>query len=98
MPVDSRELARAAIAHCLLMGLGMYPTPEDWADAALKRLTHQGLAVVRIEPPDPCECGFSNCDECGPVAQAQHESEIGQIDRWAGMTDRERDDEIRRAL
>jgi hypothetical protein len=41
--------ARDAIAYCLLMGRGMYSSPEDWADAVLKRLAHEGFAVVRQE-------------------------------------------------
>ena len=44
--------ARDAIANCLLMGRGMYPTPEEWADAVLKRLTHDGFVVVPREPTD----------------------------------------------
>lgn len=41
--------ARDAIANCLLMGRGMYPSPEEWADAVLKRLAHEGFAVVSVE-------------------------------------------------
>lgn len=40
--------SRDTIADCLRMGRGMYPSPEDWADAVLKRLAHEGFAVVRI--------------------------------------------------
>lgn len=47
--VPSKMTARDAIAHCLLMGQGMYPSPEDWADAVLKRLAHEGFAVLRKE-------------------------------------------------
>lgn len=41
--------ARDAIAHCLFMGRGAYPSPEDWADAVLKRLAHEGFVVVPRE-------------------------------------------------
>jgi hypothetical protein len=43
--------ARSAIAHCLLMGQGAYETPEAFADAVLKRLAHDGFAVVPIKEP-----------------------------------------------
>lgn len=39
--------ARDAIAHCLMMGQGLYPSPTDFADAVLKRLANEGFAVVR---------------------------------------------------
>lgn len=45
-----------------------------------------------------CDCGYSNCNECGPIVQAQHAVEIARMDRWASLTDREREDEIRRAI
>lgn len=38
---------RAILAHCLLMGRGMYGNPEEWADAILRRLAHEGLQVSR---------------------------------------------------
>lgn len=47
--VPSKMTARDAIAHCLLMGRGMYQSPEEWADAVLKRLAHEGFAVLRKE-------------------------------------------------
>jgi hypothetical protein len=37
---------RDIIAHVLLMGLHAYPTPEDQADALLKRLDHEGYEIV----------------------------------------------------
>lgn len=46
--VLSQTTARDAIADCLQMGRGMYPSPEDWAEAVLKRLAHEGFAVVRV--------------------------------------------------
>lgn len=40
------------------MGPGMYPTPEDWADAVLKRLAHEGFAVVPVAPD--LQCGLTD--------------------------------------
>lgn len=37
---------RDAIAHCLLMGMGAYPSPQEFADAILKRLAHEGYRIV----------------------------------------------------
>lgn len=45
-----------------------------------------------------CDCGYSNCNECGPVMKAQYAVEIARMDWWASLTDREREDEIRRAM
>lgn len=42
--------ARDAIANCLLMGRGAYSSPEEWADAVLKRLAHEGYVIVPREP------------------------------------------------
>lgn len=44
----SETTARDAIADCLRMGRGMYASPEEWAEAVLKRLAHDGFAVVRV--------------------------------------------------
>ena len=41
---------REIIAHVLLMGHGSYASPEDWADALLRRLDHEGLQIVRKPP------------------------------------------------
>lgn len=49
---DKAQTARDAIANCLLMGRGMYPSPEEWADAVLKRLAHDGFVVVPIGQSD----------------------------------------------
>lgn len=49
---ESKITARDAIANCLLMGSGAYKTPEDFADAVLKRLNHEGFAVVHREPTE----------------------------------------------
>ncbi len=37
---------RASVAHCLLWIPGSYPTPEDAADALLRRLAHDGFVVL----------------------------------------------------
>lgn len=50
------------------------------------------------KPTASCDCGYSNCDTCGPLAQAQHEAEIARMNWWNTLTDRERDDEIRKAM
>lgn len=49
---DKAQTARDAIANCLLMGRGVYPSPEEWADAVLKRLAHEGFVVVPREATD----------------------------------------------
>jgi hypothetical protein len=40
---------RDILAHALRMGMGAYPTPEEFADALLRRLDHDGWEVVRKE-------------------------------------------------
>lgn len=45
--VEPDTRARDAIAHCLTMGQGLYPTPTDLAAAILTRLANEGFAVVR---------------------------------------------------
>lgn len=45
-PPDPAEV-RAILAHCLLMGRGIYGNPEEWADAILRRLAHESLQVSR---------------------------------------------------
>lgn len=39
-------IAREIIANCLLMGMGAYPSPEDFADGILTRLAYEGFTVV----------------------------------------------------
>lgn len=46
----------------------------------------------------PCDCGYSNCDECGPIAQARFAAEVARMDWWDSLTDRQREDEIKRAM
>lgn len=48
----SQTTARATIVNCLLMGRGMYPSPEEWADAVLKRLANEGYVIVPREPTE----------------------------------------------
>lgn len=43
---------REAIADCLVMGRGIYPSPQEWADAILKRMLHEGFVMVPRQPTE----------------------------------------------
>lgn len=42
------------------------------------------MASDKSQTTAPCDCGYSNCDTCGPLVQAQHEAEIARMSRMRG--------------
>ena len=65
------------------------PLPEVWSGCPPGYCDHE----------DECPAGYCyRRDAEQEEAQAQHEAQLARMDRWAAMSDREREDEIRRAM
>lgn len=52
-PPDEQQRLIEIIGHAILWARGTYDTPQDAARALLKRLDHEGYAIVQQQRPEP---------------------------------------------